>query len=327
MPFPSTVASGELITSQWGNDVVETIGNRLALAGGTMTGHITLVNADPTAANHATRKSYVDGLVASRLPLAGGNMTGLLRIINVAIPIALDRNDGATLAWRNAAGAVTYGRIVATSAFMNLGVDAPSLILSAAGSERMRVTSTEVLVGKQTSNLAASGVEMYSQDSSAAGSVRSTTTVAGLQNFYGRHGSTADANGQAFAQWVRTGGVVIGSITQNGTTGVNYNTTSDYRLKDVLGPIVGALERVRAMKLWHLAWKDGSGEFDGALAHELAEVVPDAVTGEKDALFPIDHPMEELRGQIDPQGVDWRAVVPLLAAAVQELADQVEALS
>ena len=110
----------------------------------------------------------------------------------------------------------------------------------------------------------------------------------------------------------------IGSITQDGTTGVLYNITSDYRLKESVKPISGGLARVNALKPSVYNWKSDGSAGEGFLAHELAEVVPFAVSGEKDAVS------ED--GKIKPQGIDMSRVVPILVAAIQELTARVQTL-
>ena len=110
----------------------------------------------------------------------------------------------------------------------------------------------------------------------------------------------------------------VGSITQNGTTGVLYNITSDYRLKEQVQPLVGGLARVNALKPSVYKWKSDGSNGEGFLAHELAEVVPFAVSGEKDAV--------NEDGSIKSQGIDMSRVVPILVAAIQELTARVQTL-
>ena len=76
----------------------------------------------------------------------------------------------------------------------------------------------------------------------------------------------------------------IGSITQNGTTGVLYNLTSDYRLKNDQQPLTGAKEFVMALQPKKWQWWDGSGEGVGFVAHEFMEVAKYSGHGEKDAV-------------------------------------------
>jgi hypothetical protein len=106
-------------------------------------------------------------------------------------------------------------------------------------------------------------------------------------------------------------GSTIGTITQNGTTAVAYNTTSDYRLKENVVPIQDALAKVQALKPCTYTWKSAPDEIgEGFIAHELAEVCPQAVTGEKDAV--------NQDGSIKAQSIDTSFLVATLTAAIQE---------
>ena len=68
-------------------------------------------------------------------------------------------------------------------------------------------------------------------------------------------------------------------------TSVAYNTSSDYRLKEDDLPMTGATERVKALRPINFAWKADGSRVDGFFAHELAEVVPEAASGTKDAMM------------------------------------------
>jgi hypothetical protein len=109
----------------------------------------------------------------------------------------------------------------------------------------------------------------------------------------------------------------VGNISVT-TTGATFNSISDYRLKESVAPLSGGLARVNALKPSIYKWKSNGSDGEGFLAHELAEVVPLAVTGEKDAV--------NEDGSIKPQGVDLSRVVPILVAAINELTARVEAL-
>jgi hypothetical protein len=107
----------------------------------------------------------------------------------------------------------------------------------------------------------------------------------------------------------------VGSIQSNGST-TSYNTSSDYRLKENIAPMTGALAKVAQLKPVTYDWKAG-GSSQGFIAHELQAVVPDAVTGEKDAV--------DADGNIKPQGIDTSFLVATLTAAIQELNAKVDA--
>ncbi len=107
-------------------------------------------------------------------------------------------------------------------------------------------------------------------------------------------------------------GTQVGSVGIS-STGVTFNETSDYRLKENLKPIEEPLTILSELNPLTFTWKDHPdvGPMQGFLAHEVGEVIPYAVTGEKDAV--------DEDGNIDPQGLDNSKLVPLLVAAVQQL--------
>jgi len=108
----------------------------------------------------------------------------------------------------------------------------------------------------------------------------------------------------------------VGSIVANSSS-TTYNTTSDYRLKEDLKDFNG-LEKVSAIKVYDFKWKSNEERTNGVLAHELAEVLPYAVHGEKDAIGLDDKPSY--------QGVDYSKIVPSLVKAIQELTARVQEL-
>jgi hypothetical protein len=75
----------------------------------------------------------------------------------------------------------------------------------------------------------------------------------------------------------------IGSISYNGTL-VVYNTTSDYRLKTVVGAVTGHSARIDALEPIEYTWNSNGSRTRGFLAHKFQEVYADSVTGAKDAV-------------------------------------------
>jgi len=112
-----------------------------------------------------------------------------------------------------------------------------------------------------------------------------------------------------------TGGQT-GSITST-TTNVAYNTSSDYRLKNTIAPMTGALTKVAQLKPVTYKWNSNNSDGEGFIAHELAEVCPHAVTGEKDAV--------DKDGKPKYQGIDVSFLVATLTAAIQELKAEFDA--
>jgi hypothetical protein len=102
----------------------------------------------------------------------------------------------------------------------------------------------------------------------------------------------------------------VGYIQSNGST-TSYVTTSDYRLKEDF-KILNGLEKVLAIRTYDYKWKNSNDRMDGVIAHELAEVLPYAVYGEKDA--------EKM------QGVDYSKLVPILVKSIQELEARIKQL-
>ena len=108
------------------------------------------------------------------------------------------------------------------------------------------------------------------------------------------------------------GNGAVGKITTSGTA-TAYNTSSDYRLKENVKPLLNAIERINALKPSRFNFiADPTTTVDGFLAHEAQAVVPEAVTGEKDG--------EEM------QAIDTSKLIPLLTAALQEALARIEVL-
>jgi len=120
-------------------------------------------------------------------------------------------------------------------------------------------------------------------------------------------------------EFIRSNDSVRGYISMN-MYGVQYNTTSDYRLKENITPINDALDRLNKLKPNRFSWKEGPSDYkvDGFIAHEVAEVIPEAVSGEKDAVDENNKPAY--------QGIDQAKIVPLLTAALQEAISKIEQL-
>lgn len=108
-----------------------------------------------------------------------------------------------------------------------------------------------------------------------------------------------------------------GSITTS-STATAYVTSSDYRLKENVQPMTGALGVVAQLKPVTYTWKTDGSNGQGFIAHELQAVVPDCVIGEKDGL--------DADGKPEYQGVDTSFLVATLTAAIQEQQAQIEYL-
>jgi hypothetical protein len=164
-----------------------------------------------------------------------------------------------------------------------------------APTERMRITSGgDVYIGHQSTN------------PTSGFSVLETSGGANIQIDH----LTGTSTGHSFAVF-RYNQSEIGSITQNGTSATLFNTSSDYRLKEDLKDFEG-LDMVSKIPVYDFKWKSEESRSYGVIAHELQEVLPDAVSGEKDA--------EE------NQMVDYSKIVPLLVKSIQELKAEIDIL-
>ena len=130
-------------------------------------------------------------------------------------------------------------------------------------------------------------------------SSRNSTTSRGHMIFYNPNGA-------------------VGSITTDGSSTL-FNTSSDYRLKENVADISDGITRVKqlAPKRFNFI-ADANKTVDGFLAHEAATVVPEAVTGTKDAV--------DADGNPEYQGIDQAKLVPLLTAALKEAIAKIETL-
>ena len=149
------------------------------------------------------------------------------------------------------------------------------------------------------------------------------------------HHSFENSNGQ------------VGKINTLGTQ-TFYVTSSDYRLKTDIQPMQGSIDRVKALKPCNFEWIADGTRVDGFIAHEAQEVVPEAISGEKDGMrdkvniiTPLveatyDDEGNELTAEIpavteteqvpDYQGIDQSKIVPLLTSALQDAIAKIEAL-
>lgn len=124
-------------------------------------------------------------------------------------------------------------------------------------------------------------------------------------------------NGSLMYFYYNSVGSPVGRINTNGSS-TTYATSSDYRLKENIAPMTGALDTVAQLKPCTYTWKATGIESQGFIAHELQAVIPEAVTGEKDAV--------NEDGSIKPQGIDTSFIVATLTAAIQELKTEVNSL-
>jgi len=183
---------------------------------------------------------------------------------------------------------------VAGNDFYIINNEASNIRFNIGSTEAMRIdSSANVLIG--TTELPSSSVAGFAIRDSGNGWVHTS------------QGSTATRTHYVF---INPNGTV-GSIQTSGNSTL-FNTSSDYRLKENSQPITGALAKVQALNPVRYNWKADGSEGEGFIAHELQEVVPYAVSGEKDG--------ENM------QGVDYGKLTTLLTAAIKELKAELDEL-
>jgi hypothetical protein len=174
------------------------------------------------------------------------------------------------------------------------------------GTERMRITSGGDLLVNTTSVL-----------DSAKVSILYAPGVGGSPVIATQHNTSSGATFAEHMSFLNSSGTQVGYISANGTA-TFYSTSSDYRLKENIAPMVGALAKVLQLKPVTYSWKSDGSNGQGFIAHELQEVCPEAVTGKKDDT--------KEDGTPQYQGIDTSFLVATLTAALQEAILEIKSL-
>jgi hypothetical protein len=203
-------------------------------------------------------------------------------------------------------------------------------------SERMRIDSSGNLLVNTTSVSVVSNGGFAVKPQTGNGT-RLDISNAGESMLIGRTGS----DGQVILFY--RGGSGVGNIAITGSS-TSYNTSSDYRLKENVVDLTGASARVNQLdvKRFNFIADDTNTLVDGFLAHEVATVVPEAITGTKDAMKDEEYEVTPAildddgnvtteavmgtRSVPDYQGIDQSKLVPLLTAALQEALTEIASL-
>ena len=180
---------------------------------------------------------------------------------------------------------------------------------SAGPTEKMKVTS--------------GGIIFLSTNTNTSGGGSATWYVSGSQQQIFR-GNAGD-----YIHFKTTSGTGIGRITNIGDSSTNYNTSSDYRLKENQTAISDGITRLKTLKPYRFNWKsDSSRIVDGFFAHEVT-AVPEAISGTKDKIAvqaDVDEGLAINLGDPVYQSIDHSKLVPLLTAALQEAITKIETL-
>ena len=218
------------------------------------------------------------------LVISSGDQGGMTLVSADNVENYISWADGTSGAAQLQAGYIGYNH---SSNYMRFGTIA---------TERMRIRSNGQVLINSTSIIASDNAYLQV----TGGSVTPVALRGGTNNYF-------------MAFYKESNNDLIGSITGSSGTATAFNTSSDYRLKenvDYSWDATSQLKQLKPAKFNFIA--DPDNTVDGFIAHEVQEVVPHAVTGEKDAK--------------EMQGIDQSKLVPLLVKAMQEQQTVIEAL-
>jgi hypothetical protein len=312
LPAGNPVVTGTTITSSWANTTMQNIADGL------------------------TQSVSADG----QTPMTGALNMATNNISNVGTLNALNNVGVGTLSSWNvynatqtqnmtmASTASGDNRIV-NNAYFNTGVWYYQSTRPA-GYESLNSDATGAIFTWNRANSGTAGTAItWSESMRIEGSgsllVNTTALYAGLSGKLQSASATSywalslkdSASNGSMVAFVNPSGVSAGSITISGTT-TTYGTSSDYRLKENVQPMTGALDVVSKLKPCTYNWIADKSKGQGFIAHELQEVVPNCIVGEKDAV--------DINGNPKYQQLDTSFLVATLTAAIQELKAELDSV-
>jgi len=230
---------------------------------------------------------------------------------------------------------LTAGRSVSATNFIPSGSSIPTngLYLPAANAVGIATNTTNaVYIDSAQSVMVGTTVSGLYTQNTVNGFAANPGTSTNIQIANDPAGSTGNAcvflnfrntpvNGAKYIRTFYNGTTETGSISLNGTTGVLYNITSDYRLKNNAVPVTGAKDFVMGLQPKTWDWHDGSGKGVGFIAHEFMQVAKYSGHGEKDAIDSDGSPVYQ---NIQPSSSE---VMANLVAFIQEQATTINALT
>ena len=192
-----------------------------------------------------------------------------------------------------------------------------------ANAERMRLTSAGDLYFAQTSGSVAD-VGTILQANGRNFFMASTTSEAIMHTY-----NNTSNSGAKYIISFRQNNTEVGSI-EVGSSSTALVGSSDYRLKENVEYNWDATTRLKQLKPCRFNWiaDDTNTLIEGFLAHEVTSIVPEAVRGEKDAVYTAEEEANELGTEGAPklQGIDQSKLIPLLVKTIQELEARIKTL-
>jgi len=200
----------------------------------------------------------------------------------------------------------------------NTGIFFPSadtIAFGEGGAEAARIDSSGRLLLNRTSSATGSILEVDASSNVAQFHHTGSSDTIGI---YMRHGRGLSGYTGKMITFRRNDNTEVGSVVI-GEASTSFNTSSDYRLKENFTAVTDGIARLKQLKPGRFNFIVNSGRIvDGFIAHEVQDVVPEAVHGTKDAVDDDGNPVY--------QGIDQSKLVPLLTAALQEAMERIEQL-
>ena len=231
-----------------------------------------------------------------------------------------------------------------------------------AGRERIKLTPTETVFNDDRIDLdfrvesASEGIILFVEASTSRVGIGTSSPTAQLQceggsvvfkNAITNIGSTVhhyvnSVNNGSYRVRFDSDDTVVGSIGV-GTSSTAFNTSSDYRLKENVSYDFDATTRIKKLKPARFSWikdKKSDATQDGFIAHEVSDIVPEAVTGTKDAMMALEYQRDDVipegkklgdfkgysKTEIEPQTLDYSKIVPLITKSLQEALTRIDTL-
>ena len=275
-------------------------------------GDVAIGRKEPTIAANATPVFSIEGTNPAFSIIDSDNAIDYMLLGLGSGLVNWFYDDAAAMTWNTATSSVGSSGVermrLDSSGGLGIGTTAPATPLHVIGKILMGTNTTDAASGYNSLTYPLTVTYTGTSHQGAAWYDKTTDTSQRVAIYFRRYYNSS---------WQEAGRI----DTTNATT--VFSTTSDYRIKENETQITGALSSLNQLQPYEFNFKSEYGDINiirqGFFAHEAAEIVPQAVSGEKDEV--------DDDGEIMVQGIDHSHMVPLLVAAVQELSDKVDALS
>ena len=320
VPYTFATATTSIPLSQLDSNFATaiTLGNTAVYLGNTTTsiGNLTLTNATINGTVGATTPSTgafttLNSTGASNFATSSGNVG--IGTSSPSYKLHVSSAQGASAIQSTTTTNSAYNAFINGGGTSYVGVDSSTGSVFSSGAYGFTIFNA----ANSATTFATNSVERMRIDS-IGNLLVGTTSAAGVGLTIGNQAGNSGVpylqfnkslSGNVTVQYFYYNGSGVGTINISDTA-TSYNTSSDYRLKENVAPMQNALATVAALKPVTYTWKADGSKGQGFIAHELQAVVPDAVTGEKDAV--------DKDGKPQYQGVDTSFLVATLTAAIQE---------